>query len=111
MRDTITRAAAAEVDIEGGRSVVVTASSDEVDRDGDRIAVDGVVAGRRFGDGWKLDAFRRNPVLLFGHDYHSLPIGTVSELWTDAVGARKPPRARIAFSRSNPVGDTVHDLF
>jgi len=39
-------------------------STEGVDRMGDIIRV----------KGWQLDAYRKNPVLLFGHDKHSLPI-------------------------------------
>lgn len=44
------------------RFVISTAS---VDRDNDTIAV----------AGWKLDSYKRNPVVLWAHDYSQLPIG------------------------------------
>ena len=49
-------------------------STDAIDRDGDVIPV----------DGWDTDNYLKNPVVLFGHDYHMLPVGralsvTISE--------------------------------
>lgn len=41
------------------------ASTEAYDRMGDSIKL----------DGWELDRFRKNPVILFGHDYYSFPVG------------------------------------
>ena len=57
---------------EGARLTVV-ASTDDADRHGDTVAL----------DGWQLDNYRRNPVLLWAHDYGRPPIGRASELWRD----------------------------
>jgi HK97 family phage prohead protease len=40
-------------------------STPTIDRDGDSIPL----------EGWDTDNFLKNPVVLFGHDYHSLPVG------------------------------------
>lgn len=45
------------------RSFIISTAS--VDRDNDTIAV----------AGWKLENYRKNPVVLWAHDYHSLPLG------------------------------------
>lgn len=52
-----------EVDA-AARSFEFTISTPAVDRMGDTIAL----------DGWQLDNFRKNPVVLWAHDYHSLPL-------------------------------------
>jgi phage head maturation protease len=52
------------------RSIRFVASDESVDRYGDIIRA----------DGWKLDNFKKNPVLLFGHNSRDLPIGKVSEV-------------------------------
>jgi HK97 family phage prohead protease len=39
-------------------------STGHIDRDNDRVAV----------AGWKLDNYRKNPVVLFAHDYSGLPV-------------------------------------
>lgn len=46
---------------------VAIASDDSVDRDGERIEPDGI----------DLKNFKKNPVLLWAHDYHQEPIGKV----------------------------------
>jgi phage head maturation protease len=52
------------------RSIRFVASDESVDRYGDIIRA----------DGWKLANFKKNPVLLFGHQSRELPIGKVSEV-------------------------------
>lgn len=61
--------ASAAVDDE--RRFTFTISTGEVDRMGDTIAV----------DGWKLAAFRRNPVVLWAHDGGLLPVGRATDVW------------------------------
>ena len=48
-------------------------SNEEVDRHGD------VVLAR----GWRLDAYRRNPVFLWAHDYRQPAIGRALSVWTE----------------------------
>ena len=59
----------AEIDTER-RRIPVIITTDEVDRENDTIAA----------DGWDLTEYRRNPVVLWAHDYHSLPIAKAVEL-------------------------------
>lgn len=33
--------------------------------------------------GWILDNYTKNPVILYGHDYHSLPIGKAVRVWLE----------------------------
>jgi HK97 family phage prohead protease len=63
---------------DGTASATITTES--LDRDHDRISVDGL----------KTDSFLKNPVVLFGHDYHELPVGRATELLkeTDRIRAR-----------------------
>src|SRR5262245_35784536 len=49
----------------GGRIREFVISTGGLDRDNDRIRV----------DGWHLDNYRRNGVVLWAHDYSGLPIG------------------------------------
>jgi HK97 family phage prohead protease len=53
------------------------ASDESVDRYGDIIRV----------DGWQLDAYQRNPVVLFGHDSHA-PVGVAPRVWKDGAKLR-----------------------
>ena len=49
----------------GDRQVKYTISTGSVDREGDTVAI----------DGWQLDHFMTNPVVLWGHKAGELPIG------------------------------------
>ena len=56
------------------RTLTFTISSAAVDRMGDTIKV----------DGWKLDAYRKNPVVLWGHDATDFPIAKSNKIWTES---------------------------
>ena len=49
---------------DGERAIDFVISTDSLDRQGDRISQ----------DGWKLDSYRKNPVVCWAHDYESLPV-------------------------------------
>jgi len=52
-----------------GRIIRFIGSDESLDRDGDTISI----------DGWDVSAYMKNPVVIYGHDYSSLPIArTVS---------------------------------
>lgn len=55
------------------REMQFTISTESVDRMGDTIKA----------DGWELDAFRKNPVVLWAHDNQSLPIGKATRVWIE----------------------------
>ena len=62
-----------------GQTVVIGAvtfvlSTDEVDRHGDVVC----------SDGWRLEAYRENPVLLWAHDYRHPAIGRAASVWAEA---------------------------
>ena len=65
--------------------MVFVISTDEVDRHGDIVS-----AG-----GWRLDAFRRNPVVLWAHDYRFPVVGRVVELWSDTQAVPAGPAERV----------------
>lgn len=58
--------------------VRVVLSTGSVDRDGDTIDP----------SGWDLEAYAKNPVVLFGHDRRSPPVGRALRVWTEG-GALK----------------------
>ena len=53
--------------------VTFVLSTDDVDRHGDVVSA----------DGWRLEAYLRNPVLLWAHDYRHPAIGRAVEVWTE----------------------------
>ena len=56
-----------------GGPLVFVASTGEVDRHGDTVAP----------DGWRLDGYRDNPVVLWAHDYRRPAIGRADAVWSD----------------------------
>lgn len=62
----------AEIKADGSNSRVLdfTISTDAVDRYGDTVAV----------EGWQLDAFKKNPVVLWAHDSSMLPVAKASDV-------------------------------
>uniref|UniRef100_A0A6M3KRV3 Putative prohead protease n=1 Tax=viral metagenome TaxID=1070528 RepID=A0A6M3KRV3_9ZZZZ len=59
-----------EVKKVGERKYEFIASTSDQDRDGEVIDV----------NGWDLKNFKKNPVIMFGHDYRSLPIGRATKI-------------------------------
>lgn len=55
--------------------------------------------------GWQLDAFRKNPVALFGHDHHGLPVGKVT-----AVGIERGNLTGIIEFATHEFAETVYQL-
>lgn len=81
--------AKAEAEDVKARRLKFVASDETVDRYGDIIRA----------DGWDLSNFRNNPVLLFGHQSSSVPIGRVPQI--EIVGTRL-----IATAELRPEGDS-----
>ena len=72
------------------RTAVFAINSDNVDRDREVLLPNGA----------KLDAYRKNPVVLYGHNYDSLPIG--KSLWIKKVkeGDRRVLVSKVQFART-----------
>jgi len=60
-----------EVKKVGERQYEFTASTSTQDRDGEVIDA----------TGWDLKNFKKNPVIMYGHDYKTLPIGKAPRVW------------------------------
>lgn len=58
---------------DGKRTLLFTISTASVDRMGDTIAL----------EGWKLENYRKNPVVLWAHDASSLPVAKSIKIWTE----------------------------
>ena len=59
-----------------GGPLTFVVSSGAVDRHGDVVSP----------DGWRLDAYRANPVVLWAHDYRRPAIGRARSVWSDGRG-------------------------
>lgn len=95
------------------RVITITGSDESIDRYNSRILVDGEWNGKKYGQGWKLDEYRRNPVFMPLHDYGDVPVGQSLDVYVDSVGERKRLRFIILFTskEENPFGDTMHRLY
>jgi HK97 family phage prohead protease len=81
------------------RSIQFVASTENTDRYGDRV----------FVKGWKLDNYLKNPIVLWGHDANSLPVGK-------AVAVEKSSNqllitVQFATADANPQADSVYRLY
>lgn len=81
------------------RTLDVTISTEAVDRERDTIAV----------DGWKLENYRRNPVVLWAHDYGGLPVGR--SIHTEAKDGRLMASPKFAERDIYPFADTVLQMY
>jgi HK97 family phage prohead protease len=84
---------------EESRTITFVMSSEDVDRDGDIIRV----------DGWKLDAFRQNPVFLVFHDQRQFPIGRVEDIRGE--GTQLLGTVRFAEKGTYEVADVAYELY
>jgi len=80
------------------RTVTFVASTEAVDRYGDSIKL----------DGWRLDRFKANPVILFGHDSHTLPIGKAVDI--GVKGDALVVKIQFASAEANPAAENVFRL-
>jgi len=85
------------------RSVDFVISTASVDRMGDTIAV----------DGWKLDTYRKNPVVLWAHDASMLPIGKATNIRVEdgKLKARAQFMPREMSGMSNAVFEMIRGGF
>jgi len=74
-------------------------STGSVDRDSDRINP----------NGWKLDAFNKNPVVLFAHDYTSPPVATAIATWVE--DGKLISRAKFTPKEVYPFGYMIYQLY
>lgn len=61
-----------------GRKIPFVISTNDVDRDGDVVSV----------DGWDLKNYQKNPVVLWAHDYRRLPVGRGHDVKVDGGSLR-----------------------
>lgn len=59
-----------------GDTLTAVASTNSVDRHGEIVD----------NNGWDLKAYKKNPVILWGHDHSQLPIGVSKKTWVEGTG-------------------------
>lgn len=92
-----------QVGDELSRTLEFTISTAGIDRDRDTISA----------DGWDLENYRNNPVVLFGHDYTDLPVARSLEEWVEGSGAGAKLKSTAEFIDRDtyPFADTVYQLY
>lgn len=80
---------------DGERSSVDYITTKAVDRDGEIVVPNGAV----------LDHYRKNPVVLFGHDYKALPVG--KSLWIKADDKGLISKTQYASAKANPKAEQI----
>lgn len=96
MQDFIAKTKAAGDDA-GTFEVII--STNNVDRQGESVDQ----------NGWDLVNYKANPVVLFGHDYYSLPIGVCESI--DLVEGKLIAKGRFAPEDANPFAQQVRRLY
>jgi len=74
-------------------------STGGVDRDADTINP----------NGWKLDAYNKNPVVLFAHDYNSPPVAVALATWVE--DGKLKSRAKFTPKEVYPFGYMIYQLY
>ena len=82
----------------GNRSYTFTISTATLDSFGDTIAP----------DGWKLDVYQTNSVVLWGHDAAQIPIGRATRTWV--AGKKLKSTVELAPASANPAAEQVRAL-
>ena len=80
------------------RTIRFVISTGSVDRDRDTIAP----------AGWKFDAFKKNPVVLWAHDYRKLPIAKAVEI--EVRDDKLVATAEFATADMNPLAESVYRM-
>lgn len=76
-------------------------SDEKVDRDGDVVKT----------DAWDLKFYKKNPVVLFGHNYAGTPVAKTKKVWVDK--AKKQLLFDIEFPEKevSEIGDSLYKLY
>lgn len=91
--------AEAKSDAEETRRLTFTISTSSVDRDRDKVNV----------EGWDTAAYQKNPVVLWAHNYRQIPVGKSRELWKD--GGKLKSETEFTPKGLDSFNDTVFQLY
>ena len=92
---TLNAAGVGDTDAGSEREIEFIASTAETDRYGDQI----------IQEGWRLDAYRTNPTLLWSHDYSLPPVGRVTEV--EVRGGQLVARAKLLSAGISKLADEL----
>ncbi len=92
------KAAAAENPEAFGRFKMIITTED-IDRAGDIVSM----------DGWQLDNYKNNPIVLWAHSYHELPVGVTDNIYIE--GGKMVAEGYFAPEEANPHAQHVRKLY
>lgn len=81
------------------RELLFTISTESVDRVGDKIMV----------EGWRLDNYRKNPIVLWAHDYTDYPVARSEKIWTE--DGKLKSLARFVPADNPATGNTAEGIY
>jgi HK97 family phage prohead protease len=81
------------------KSFIATASTEDIDRDGDILMM----------NGWRLKNYKKNPVILWQHDASLMPIAKAEEVWKEDKKLKFKPV--FAPSEVNPFAQQVYNAY
>lgn len=84
---------------EDKRQLTFTISTGTVDRSGDTVSI----------DGWKLESYKKNPVVLWAHDRYSLPVARSLDVWAEKKSLVST--AEFAPAEVYAFADTVYRMY
>jgi HK97 family phage prohead protease len=76
-------------------------SDESVDRDNEKILV----------DGWVLTNYKKNPVVLVNHNFYDLPVAKTKKVWKDVENKRLMFDVQFATPEESSIGDTLYKLY
>ena len=79
----------------------ITISTGRRDRMNDTIAA----------DGWDIRAFKKNPVVLWAHNYSTPPIGRATQTGLDETGKKLRSTAEFMPAEVNPFAETIYQMY
>lgn len=83
------------------RVLLFCGSDESIDRDGDIIRT----------SGWKLKQYKANPVVLFAHNHHELPVARTKRVWVDKVKKRLMFEIEFPTEEISTLGDSLYRLY
>lgn len=95
--ELITKTTSASDGDSGSFKVVV--STDDVDRQGETV----------LQSGWDLSFYKQNPVVLWAHDYSSMPIGICTSIYLE--NGKLTAEGKFAPAEANPFAQQVRRLY
>jgi len=88
-----------EVSDDNKRELLFTISTDSIDRAGDKINQ----------AGWDFDSYRKNPVVLWAHEYSKPPVATSDKIWIE--GGRTKSLTRFVPADNPAVGRFAEGVY